>query len=141
MESHKGREVVSGLLVDIYRNLHHGGFSIRDSKTKLVLAHADTVLIKGGIEFKVNEKGRLKTIEEKRKRVHAFVRGYFVSGNGMKSPDMNRVLIYDPYLTPLFKDVCSEDYLSGLEGELFFEHTVMYTRDSSKMVLANSLFL
>ena len=141
MESYKGRKAVQGQQVDVYRNLNlsHGGFSIRDSKTNLVLGHAPTVLITGGIEFKVNEKGRLKTITERRKRVHAFVRGYLVSTNEVKPTDMTRVIIYDPYTTPLFKDVSRKRYLQGLEGDIFFEGSVMFTRESSTMLIINTL--
>ncbi|USK62172.1 hypothetical protein [Peribacillus asahii] len=131
---------MKGQRVDVYKNLHHGGFSIRDSKTNLVLAHADSVLLDGGIEFKVNEKGQLKTVTEKRKRVHAFVRGCFVSANESKAEDMSQILIYDPYVTPLFKDVASGQYVHDLEGEVFFEGTVMYTRVSAAITLEGSLF-
>jgi hypothetical protein len=128
---YKGRTVEKGQKIDVYRNLHHGGFSIRDSKTKQVLAHADSVRMRGAVVFKVNEKGRQKTIEERRKRVHAYVQGYFVSADEPKPADMDKVIIYDPYLTPLFKDVSSGSYVVALEGEVFFDGTVVYTNNSA----------
>ncbi len=82
-------------------------------------------------QYTYDEKGRQKTIEERRKRVHAFVQGNFVSAGEIKPLDMNRVIMYDPYITPLFKDVSSDDYLLELEGEIFFEGTVIYTNESS----------
>lgn len=126
--SYKGRTVVVGQKVDVYRNLHHGGFSIRDSKTKQVLAHADSVKMTGGVLFKVNEKGRQKTIEEKRKRVHAYVQGFFVDSDIEHPLDMQRVIVYDPYVTPLFKDMESEEFVTKFEGDVFFEGKVIYTK-------------
>lgn len=128
---YKGRTVEKGQKIDVYRNLHHGGFSIRDSKTKQVLAHADSVRMRGPVVFKVNEKGRQKTIEERRKRVHAYVQGYFVSADEPKPVEMDKVIVYDPYQTPLFKDVSSGSYVVALEGEVFFDGTVVYTNGSA----------
>lgn len=65
--------------MDIYRNLHNGKWSIRDGG--LIIGHADGVLVKDAALI-VNEAGRLRVIREKRKNVHAFVRGDLTAVSG-----------------------------------------------------------
>jgi len=72
--------------VEIYRNLNNNKWSIRCSKSNLVLAHATQALLYDA-EFVVNEKDRQKVINEKRKNVHAFVRGYLVNWIGQTYKD------------------------------------------------------
>ena len=73
-DGYKGRGVVSGQEVEVYRNLHNGRISIRDAKSKLVLGHADEVMLIGA-QFRVSEAGRQRVLREGRKNVHAVVRG------------------------------------------------------------------
>jgi hypothetical protein len=102
-EPFKDREVSIGQRVDVYKNLHlENGYSVRCSKTGLVLAHCSTVLIKNA-SFHVSESGRQKTVKEKRKRVHAYVRGELVAINSLFPKDFVKVL-YNPYLTEFFLD-------------------------------------
>ena len=63
--------------VQVYRNLHNGLISIQDLSTGLVLGHADAIDLKHA-DFIVREAGRQRVIKEKRKNVHAFVRGEVV---------------------------------------------------------------
>lgn len=58
--------------VDVYYNLHKKTFSVRH-KGK-VIAHRDYVWIKDA-QFVVSEAGRQRVLREKKKNVHAFVRG------------------------------------------------------------------
>jgi len=58
--------------VSVYRNLHNGKWSIRQGG--IVRCHADAVYLKDA-EFAVGAKGRERVLKEKRKNVHAFVRG------------------------------------------------------------------
>ena len=63
--------------VDVYRNLHNGMYSIksREASTRgLVIAHADRVWL-NDVQFIVSEAGRTRVLREKKKYVHAFVRG------------------------------------------------------------------
>jgi hypothetical protein len=99
---YKGRAAEIGLKVDVYRNLHtNNGYSIRCSKTNLVLAHCSTVHLKNAV-FHVSESGRQKTVKEKRKRVHAFVRGELVAYNVQIPRDFVTVL-YNPYHTHTYE--------------------------------------
>ena len=63
--------------VQVYRNLHNGLISIQDLSTGLVLGHAYAVDLEEAT-FIVREAGRQQVIKEKRKNVHAFVRGKVV---------------------------------------------------------------
>lgn len=97
---YKERRVFLGDKVDIYRNLHTEGYSIRCSKTKLVLAHCSAVSLTDA-KFHVSESGRRKTINEKRKRVHAHITGTLKSIN-QEPPEHFSMVYYNPYKTPLF---------------------------------------
>lgn len=98
---YKERTVELGATVDAYRNLHtDNGYSIRDSKTGLVLAHSSTVHLKDA-RFVVSESGRMKTVNEKRKRVHAYIRGTLLAYNVNVTADYSKVL-YNPYYHSLF---------------------------------------
>lgn len=98
---YKGRNVQLGSMVDVYRNLHtDNGYSIRCSKSGLVLAHCSTVHLKDA-KFHISESGRQKTIEEKRKRVHAYVRGILVQYN-VDIPSYFQEVRYNPYLHSQF---------------------------------------
>lgn len=112
---------VEGLLVDVYKNLHTGRWSIRVVSGEWrgkVIAHADEVYLKD-VSFIVNEVGRQRVIDRKRKEVHAYVRGRlslavvaeFIGGDEV---------YYNPYVTSEF--VCRESNVSvpGLCGDVVF---------------------
>ena len=60
--------------VDVYYNLHKKTFSIKRTSTGKVVAHRDYVWIKDA-QFVVSEAGRQRVLREKKKNVHAFIRG------------------------------------------------------------------
>ena len=64
--------------VQVYRNLNNGLISIQDLSTGLVLGHAYAIDLEDAT-FIVREAGRQQVIKEKRKNVHAFVRGKVIS--------------------------------------------------------------
>ena len=77
--------------VEVYRNLHNGMLSIRDAKTKHVVGHADRVTL-ADATFHVSQSGRERVLREKRKNVHAVVRGTLVSfmfGGGYKGRSLS----------------------------------------------------
>jgi hypothetical protein len=59
-----------------YRNLNRKGvvWSVRDVKTGLVIDRAEQVILKD-VTFHVSQKGRARVLKEKRKNVHAGVKG------------------------------------------------------------------
>jgi len=58
----------------IYRNLHNGKLSIKESKSGLVVGHADSVRILKA-NFRVSKAGVMKIREKKQKAVVATVHG------------------------------------------------------------------
>ena len=60
--------------VEVYFNLHRKLFSVRDCKTGRVVHHTQRIWIEDP-EFVVRKAGREKVLREKKKNVHAFVRG------------------------------------------------------------------
>ena len=94
MQSFKGRTITKGQVVEVYRNLNNGLLSIRDYKTKHVLAHCETVELQG-VQFKISQKGRERVLREKRKNVHAFAIGRYM-GNPQAFSGQ-RQLTYNPY--------------------------------------------
>ena len=82
--------------VKVYRNLHKGCWSIKQNG--LVKAHSDDIHLYN-CEFLVNEKNRLKVIKEKRKNVHAFVKGHIWTG---ANQNLDRRACYNPYFKDCF---------------------------------------
>ena len=84
--------------VDVYFNRHKSTFSIRH-KGK-VIEHTDTVVIKNP-RFVVNESGRNRVLREKKKNVHAFVRGeYYTKEHKLNVLDGKKYwkgIYYNPY--------------------------------------------
>lgn len=81
--------------VRCYRNLHTGLWSVKQDR---VAFHTNIIYLKN-VDFLVNERLRLKVIAERKKNVHAFVRGYVSSpaeyyntGTSLGAPVM-----YNPY--------------------------------------------
>lgn len=111
MRTIKERTLVPGQQVEVYFNLHKHVFSIRDKKTKLVVAHTPQVTLQNAT-FKVNQKGREKTIASKQKCVHAFVVGEFVSTEEtLSSLGETKSAYYNPYGTETFIDFESKNTL------------------------------
>lgn len=63
---------------EVYKNLHNGKWSIRDAESKLVVGHAKALELVEA-EFKVSEAGRQRVLRERKKNVHAYIRGIVVN--------------------------------------------------------------
>jgi hypothetical protein len=90
---------------DVYYNLHKHLFSLKARYDGLVKNHANEVFMEN-VQFKVSQAGRKRVLKEKRKNVHAFVRGELVrhfSPYGYLDIDKDFVvhngteLTYNPY--------------------------------------------
>ena len=97
--------------VEIYRNLHNNTFSVRrDGK---VVRHIENfeILRLTDAKFAVQPAGRAKVIREKKKNVHAFIRGTVdkEGGNlGEAPPHEIFEVSYNPYKSDMFqKDLAS----------------------------------
>lgn len=89
--------------VDVYRNLHKNCWSIKYRGR--VKAYADMVVLTD-VKFVVQPAGRVKVLKEKRKNVHAFVRGLWEPQ--LAFPLLNQKFIevkYNPYHNSTFVDL------------------------------------
>ena len=91
----KERELHLHSEIEIYRNLNKKCFSIKDKKTKLVVAHVDGVLVRN-CKMKVSEAGRQRVIRDQRKNVHSIMLGEFLGEASYDVSLLNEVY-YDPY--------------------------------------------
>ena len=120
---------------EIYRNLHKKCFSVRQRGR--VVGHlmddpTEHVLLKD-VKFAVQPAGRRKVLREKRKNVHAFVRGDMVSPHSVPYPELDefkREVTYNPYYyrTFYFKEselgITHADYALIRHGKVWVRETV-----------------
>jgi hypothetical protein len=87
--------------VDVYRNLHTGTLSVRH-KGKVIKHPAVAVIL--APRFVVQPAGRERVLREKRKNVHAFVRGELADMATEMSLDLRPLLLatYNPYKADYF---------------------------------------
>jgi hypothetical protein len=110
-------EIPVGTPVEVYWNLHKDVFSVRDRTNRRVLGHCDEVHLTD-VSFRVSQAGRLRVIKEKRKNVHAFVRGLISDpALHLRGPieDYTRAR-YNPYESAHFMDASSGLLLHGAES-------------------------
>lgn len=84
--------------VDVYFNLHKKCLSVRDCESRRVIAHVDAIALKQAT-FRVSESGRQRVLRDRRKNVHAFVRGYLDTTPHMRDV-VNKCdvqVTYNPY--------------------------------------------
>lgn len=92
--SYKNRELNPSKPVEIYRNLNKPGKTYSIRQDGLVIGHSNSLLLKD-CEFIVNEAGRQRVLKEKKKNVHAFIRGKLLDSKA-ESLNYKRV-VYNPY--------------------------------------------
>lgn len=93
-DSYKGRKINFDQKVMVYKNLHNGKFSVKQNG--LVVAHVDSIEFEVAM-FNVNESGRQRVINEKKKNVHAFIVGYIKAVNVDKDVSNLKAVSYNPY--------------------------------------------
>ena len=64
--------------IEVYRNLHKKCFSVRHKGKVVGYLQDDEQLALANVTFVVQPAGRAKVLREKKKNVHAFVRGEYV---------------------------------------------------------------
>jgi len=94
--------------VEVYRNLHKKCWSVRQGGK--VKVHTSYICLQD-VKFVVQPAGREKVLKEKRKNVHAFVKGYLISHKTMNRLNKDiewtmDVVTYNPYKHPYF--TCGE---------------------------------
>jgi len=93
--------------VDVYKNLTKDCFSIRSREyftRGKVIKHVDSAFIVD-VEFAVQRAGRSKVLKEKKKNVHAFVRGTYV--------DLKEYVLEEILRDCFFHEVTYNPYVSG----------------------------
>ena len=120
-QSFKGRKIDINKQVLIYKNLHNGLFSVKQNG--LVVAHVESVVLKYGF-FDVNQAGRKRVIKEKKKNVHAYVKGFVVSVNTVWKTEQKRLVTYNPYINEHFIFRDSLERASALRGQLIYCSTM-----------------
>jgi len=91
--------------VFVYKNLHRDCWSIKQAG--LVKAHTAEVEL-WDCAFQVNSRGRKKVLEEKRKNVHAGIKGY-IDEDPIASYDNGIEVTYNPYKYETFVYKSSEN--------------------------------
>src|SRR5438093_2469132 len=100
------------MLVEVYRNIRARNWSVRDARTKKVIAHTPEVALTD-VVFKVSEAGRQRVLREHRKNVHAWVRGTLVEQSlyhwnmlaRLKGHPSDLQIVYGPYKMDWFSVV------------------------------------
>lgn len=96
-----------GTDVEVYFNLHKNCFSIKARKTGRVIGHADWIALED-VTFHVSEAGRLRVLRERKKNVHATVRGTVTTVAALDAARHNDPSLasvsYNPYQGPYFVD-------------------------------------
>ena len=83
--------------VEVYFNLHKKLFSVRDCKTGRVIKHTNDITILDP-KFVVRKAGRERVLRERKKNVHAFVRGELMGYEDMAhAPELYSSVTYNPY--------------------------------------------
>lgn len=86
----------------IYYNIRKKMWSVLNSDMKLV-AHTNEIYLKN-VKFIVRQGGRQRVLKEKRKNVHAFIKGEIITKEEFDKGDVfgYSVVTYNPYLYSTF---------------------------------------
>lgn len=101
--------------VEVYRNLHKSCLSVRQDG--IVRCHASGSVCLYDAKFVVRQGGREKVLREKKKNVHAFIKGYARSARDTYSLldfEWNGVY-YNPYSCEYFKDIDADRYVDSAQ--------------------------
>lgn len=108
-QSYKGRSIDFTKQVKIYKNLHNGLFSVMQNN--LVVAHIESFKMSSVI-FKVNESGRQRVIQEKKKNVHAFICGLLQEINCTDDD----LIISNPHTKIRYNPYVSDSFMLGINS-------------------------
>lgn len=74
--------------------------------------------------FIINHAGRTRVIRQKRKNVHAYIRGFFSSLEGPEEINFIDKITYDPYKQPYFKTMNNNKEIKKARKIFFGENGV-----------------
>lgn len=135
----KGRVISANTKVFVYYNLHKHLFSVKAIEGKhegKVVLHLPSLYMKEA-EFVVSEKGRLRVLRERKKYVHAGVRGYL--DNGLNVRDYSEAITYNPYKTRTFVCVSTNEAVFKVKNVMLKDKRVWTTNIIQKMIGPNNL--
>lgn len=89
--------------VDVYFNLHRKCWSVRDRKTRRVVAHVDHIVL-SDVSFRVSAAGNARVRREGKKNVHAFARGTVAEDQLRFFVEDTALVTYNPYKFTTFVD-------------------------------------
>ena len=104
--------------IEAYKNLHKDCWSVRQDG--LVKFHCHTISMKNCL-FVVRPAGRAKVLREKKKNVHAFVRGYLLDDSTPIAKHKSCIwenISYNPYKSANFVDSQNKPVESALFVDL-----------------------
>ena len=99
--------------VEVYRNLHNGKLSVRQNN--LVVGHCDSITLDLAT-FKVSKAGQERVRRERKKYVHATVRGMLVDFETRRKT--SKQVAYNPYKHDEFVFVTTQTKASVGHNEL-----------------------
>ncbi|WP_374723110.1 hypothetical protein [Peribacillus tepidiphilus] len=120
-----GNELRKGQQIQVYRNIRKGIFSIKDVKTRRVIAYGTDIKL-SNIKMQVQKLGRERVRREKWKNIHAFVTGTY---EGVDQIDINEgwdLIYYNPYTT--------ETFIKKATGEAIFSAEKAYLSEGKCFV-------
>ena len=128
--SFKSRSIDPSAPASVYRNLHKHCYSI--IQKGVVVGHCETVMMCHA-EFRVRQSGREKVIKDKRKNVHAYIRGFIALVAPISASSFSTQCKYNPYTHKYFEVNHKPIQKAGLvllnesmvlvSGELVFKET------------------
>ena len=109
---------VSQSKLEVYYNLHKHCLSVRrDGK---VIEHRKSIVLRD-VVFAVQPAGREKVIREKKKNVHAFVRGHRASHLSLRTAGRSVAVKYNPYMY--------ESFMNTTDGQPIYSAKYVTIRD------------
>ena len=110
--------------VYVYFNLHKKCWSVRQSGK--IVDHTNQVLLRD-CRYLVGQAGRKKVLKEKRKNVHAFVRGEWLT-NGSCLTSLPHKVSYNPYKFGHFYNSETEDAVTSAPLVILNEEGRVFTK-------------
>ena len=105
MKPNKNRHIDKNRKVEVYFNFHKKEWSVRQDG--LVVQHTKFIQIKEP-QYIVKQSGNEKVRREKRKNVHAWIRGYVIDTLPV-FPSNQKMVTYNPYKNNSFVEKNTED--------------------------------
>ena len=119
---------------EVYWNLHKGLWSLRDAKTKRVVCHGPSVILRD-VDFRVQPAGRERVRREGKKNVHAYAVGFIISADRL--PDDvygDEQISYNPYVNETFVVEGTEQIVRSADYVVFTPNKEVWASQPSSQV-------